>query len=94
MTVKGAVVTTKPRRSRRGRGAAAITTETNNNIDALMTPLGGQFPSEHKSGARPGRVPCRAQVARSIIQLIDNLIILSKISSPTHTIWLKFCMRP
>ena len=41
-SLKGAVVTTKPRRSRKGRGAAAITTETNNNIDALMPPLDGR----------------------------------------------------
>ena len=73
MWIKGAVVTTKPRRSRKGRGAAAIKRKTTKQIDALRRHLGGQFPSEHKSGARPGRVPRRAQVARSIIQLIAIL---------------------
>ena len=38
---KGVVVTTKPRRSRRGRGAAAIKTETCY-MGGLMTPLGGR----------------------------------------------------
>ena len=38
MWIKVAVVTTKPRRSRKGRGAAAIIKKNTNNIDAVVTP--------------------------------------------------------